>query len=315
MRFGIAFFFAFQFFALFAQQPVVRISSEKVTVGNRVNLIYSIQLKKDDKFKFDKIQGNFPAKITSDNSSLKGGEFNEIEIIDFQDTIIIKGKVKTWIGAYELCAWDSGLVVLEGQRFTLNDSTGDFPSVYLKCSLMPHKKGQDIYDIKESFVKTQYKKDWLYYGLRYVFWWLLPLILYLLYRWWNRREPKIVKQVREMSLKKKSLMASDALEKAELWKRDKVKEHFVELSYILRSYLTSRYELNLLDKTTTETKLLLTAKGIEKPVVDSILNVLNHSDLVKFAASKPSEEIIEKSFFMIRQLIVETSPIEYDHAE
>jgi hypothetical protein len=315
MRFGIAFFFAFQFFALFAQQPVVRISSEKVTVGNRVNLIYSIQLKKDDKFKFDKIQGNFPAKITSDNSSLKGGEFNEIEIIDFQDTIIIKGKVKTWIGAYELCAWDSGLVVLEGQRFTLNDSTGDFPSVYLKCSLMPHKKGQDIYDIKESFVKTQYKKDWLYYGLRYVFWWLLPLILYLLYRWWNRREPKIVKQVREMSLKKKSLMAIDALEKAELWKRDKVKEHFVELSYILRSYLTSRYELNLLDKTTTETKLLLTAKGIEKPVVDSILNVLNHSDLVKFAASKPSEEIIEKSFCMIRQLIVETSPIEYDHAE
>ncbi|NBX80223.1 MAG: hypothetical protein EBQ94_07575, partial [Flavobacteriales bacterium] len=130
-----------------------------------------------------------------------------------------------------------------------------------------------------------------------------------------RREPKIVKHVREMSLKKKSLMAIDALEKAELWKRDKVKEHFVELSYILRSYLTSRYELNLLDKTTTETKLLLTAKGIEKPVVDSILNVLNHSDLVKFAASKPSEEIIEKSFFMIRQLIVETSPIEYDHAE
>lgn len=315
MRFGIAFFLAFQFFELFAQQPVVRISSEKVTVGNRVNLIYSIQLKKGDNFKFDKIHGSFPAKITSDNSSLKGGEFNDIEIMDFQDTIILKGKTKTWIGVYELCAWDSGLVVLEGQRFTLNDSTSDFPSVYLKCSLVPHKKGQDIYDIKESFIKTQYKKDWLYYGLRYVFWWLLPLILYLLYRWWNRKEPKQVKHVIEMSLKKKSLMAIDALEKAELWKRDKVKEHFVELSYILRSYLTSRYELNLLDKTTTETKLLLTAKGIEKPVVDSILNVLNHSDLVKFAASKPSEEIIEKSFFMIRQLIVETSPIEYDHAE
>lgn len=315
MRFGIAFFLTFQFSVLFAQQPEVRISSEKVIVGNRVDLIYSIKLKKTDDFKFEKLQGNFPAKITSDNSSLKGGEFSEIEILDFQDTITFKGKEKTWIGVFELCAWDSGLVVLEGQRFTLNDSTGSFPSTYLKCSLVPHKKGKDIYDIKESFVKTPIKKDWIYYGLRYVFWWLLPLILYLIYRWWNRREPKQVKQVREMSLKKKSLMAIDALEKAELWKRDKVKEHFVELSYILRSYLTSRYELNLLDKTTTETKLLLTAKGIEKPVVDSILNVLNHSDLVKFAASKPSEEIIEKSFFMIRQLIVETSPIEYDHAE
>ena len=37
--------------------------------------------------------------------------------------------------------------------------------------------------------------------------------------------------------------------------------------------------------------------------------------MVKFAASQPGEEIIEKSFFMIRQLIVETSPIEYQHAE
>jgi cell division FtsZ-interacting protein ZapD len=106
----------------------------------------------------------------------------------------------------------------------------------------------------------------------------------------------------------------DALEKAELWKRDKLKEHFVELSYILRSYLTSRYDLNLLDKTTYETKLLLTAKNIDKEVIESILKVLNHSDMVKFAASKPGEEIVEKSFFMIRQLIVETSPIEYEHA-
>ena len=74
-------------------------------------------------------------------------------------------------------------------------------------------------------------------------------------------------------------------------------------------------DLNLLDKTTYETKLLLTAKNIDKEVVDSILKVLNHSDMVKFAASKPGEEIVEKSFFMIRQLIVETSPIEYQHAE
>ena len=69
MRFGIAFLLAFQFSVLFAQQPEVRISSEKVIVGNRVDLIYSIKLKKTDDFKFEKLQGNFPAKITSDNSS------------------------------------------------------------------------------------------------------------------------------------------------------------------------------------------------------------------------------------------------------
>jgi hypothetical protein len=155
----------------------------------------------------------------------------------------------------------------------------------------------------------------LYYGTLYVFWWLIPLVVYLIYRWRTNKKTKPKASIQEISLKQKSLLAVDALEKAELWKRDRLKEHFVELSYILRSYLTSRYDLNLLDKTTYETKLLLTAKNIDKEVVDSILKVLNHSDMVKFAASKPGEEIVEKSFFMIRQLIVETSPIEYNHAE
>ncbi len=301
--------------SLIAQQPEARISKNKVTVGNRVELIYSIKLEKNDDFKFRKLSGNFPAKITNENSSLKGGEFNEIEIVNFDDSIIIDGKDRMWIGVFELCAWDNGLVVLEGPRFTLNDSTGSFPSTYLQCNLIPHKKGKGIYDIKESFIKAPMEKDWLYYGTLYVFWWLIPLIVYLIYRWRKRSNDKSVTPIYEISLKQKSLLAVDALEKAELWKRDRLKEHFVELSYILRSYLTSRYDLNLLDKTTYETKLILTAKKIDKEVIDSILKVLNHSDMVKFAASQPGEEIIEKSFFMIRQLIVETSPIEYQHAE
>lgn len=310
--------FSILFFAslsLVAQQPEARMTKNKVIVGNRVELIYSIKLEKNDDFKFRKPPGNFPAKITNENSSLKGGEFNEIEIVSFYDSIIVNGTDRMWIGAFELCAWDSGLVVLQGLRFTLNDSTGSFPSTYLQCNLIPHKKGKDIYDIKESFFKAPVEKDWLYYGTLYVFWWLIPLIVYLIYRWRTRSNEKPKAYVHEMSLKQKTLFAVAALEKAELWKRDMLKEHFVELSYILRSYLTSRFDLNLLDKTTYETKLLLTAKNIDSEVIKSILKVLNHSDMVKFAASKPGEDIIEKSFFIFRQLIVETSPIEYEHAE
>jgi hypothetical protein len=315
MRNWILVIFFLNFLSLLAQQPEARITKSKVVVGNRVELIYSIKLKKNDDFKFKKLSGNFPAKITNENSSLKGGEFNEIEIVNFDDSIIVNGKDRMWIGVFELCAWDSGLVVLEGPRFTLNDSTGSFPSTYLQCNLIPHKKGKGIYDIKESFIKAPVEKDWLYYGTLYVFWWLIPLIFYLIYRWRKRSNDKPETHIYEISLKQKSLLAVDALEKAELWKRERLKEHFVELSYILRSYLTSRYDLNLLDKTTYETKLILTAKKIDKEVIDSILRILNHSDMVKFAASRPGEEIIEKSFFMIRQLIVETSPIEYQHAE
>jgi hypothetical protein len=300
--------------ALLSQQPQASISKKVAEVGDRVDLVYRIELNQKDKFNFNPHSGIFPAKLTSENSSLTTSNFNEIEITLFEDSMINKGDKKIWMGVYELTPWDSGLVVLQGQRFTINDSTYDFPSVYLECKLVPHKKGQEIYDIKESFAKTPERKSWIIFFLKYIAWCLLPLIGYLIYRWVVSRKNKPIERPQmEISLKAKTLLAIDALEKAEMWRKDQLKEHFVELSYILRSYLTARYELSLLDKTTNETRLLLTQVGLRKDIVETILRLLSHSDMVKFAASEPAEELIQKSLFLLRQTVVETSPIEFEY--
>lgn len=303
-------------FSLFSQRPVASISSKKVDVGGRVNLVYKIELKKNDKFEFKQLRGTFPAKLTSLNSDLKTAEFNEVEIISFQDSIINKGNTKTWIGLYELTPWDSGLIVLEGQRFSINDSTFDFQAVYLECNLVAQKKGQGIYDIKETFAEIPERQTGLIFFIKYIAWWLIPLIGFLVYKYIiNKRNSKISNVEKELSLKDRTLLAISALEKSELWNKDQLKEHFVELSYILRSYLTSRYSISLLDKTTSETKLLLSQKGLKKEIVSSILSLLSHSDMVKFAASEPAEELIHRTLFLLRQIVSETSPIEFPHAE
>lgn len=301
---------------LSAQQPKASISRDKVEVGGRVDLIYKIELNKSDKFSLNPLTGNFPAKLTTVNSSLKTTSFNDLEIIGFEDTMITQVNKKVWLGVYELTPWDSGLVVLEGQRFVIDDSTYDFPSVYLECNLVAHKKGQGIYDIKESFIKTPEKQTWLLFFIKYISWWLLPLIGFIIFRLIsNKRNSRSVKTEKEMSLKERTLLAIDALEKAEMWRKDQLKEHFVELSYILRSYLTSRYSISLLDKTTGEAKLILTQKGLNKEIIETIIRLLSHSDMVKFAASEPAEELVYKSIFLLRQVISETSPIEFEHAE
>jgi hypothetical protein len=299
-----------------AQQPQSSISKKEVEVGGRVDLIYRIELDKNDRFEFKAKSGIFPAKLTSTNASLKTSNFNDIEITLFEDSMIQQANKKIWMGVFELTPWDSGLVVLEGQRFLVNDSTFDFPSVYLQCNLIPHVKGQEIYDIKEHFAKTPEKQSWIIFFLKYISWWLLPIVGYSIYRFINaKKHSKLVKPEMELSLKAKTLLAIDALEKAELWRKNQLKEHFVEASYILRSYLTARYNLSLLDKTTNETRLLLAQNGLKKEIVDTILRLLSHADMVKFAASEPTEELIQKSLFLLRQTILETSPIEFEYAE
>ena len=315
MKYFLSFFLIVPL-VLFSQQPQASISKKVVEIGDRVDLIYRIELKKNDRFNLNPHTGIFPAKLTSQNSALTTTDFEDIEITYFEDSIIEQGNKKIWMGVYELTPWDSGLVVLQGQRFTINDSTFDFPSVYLECKLVPHKKGQEIFDIKESFAKVPKSQSKLIFFLKYISWWLLPLIGFLIYRWWiSKKNKTIIRPEPELSLKFKTLLAIDSLEKSELWRKDQLKEHFVELSYILRSYLTARYQLSLLDKTTNETRLLLTQAGLKKEIVDTILRLLSHSDMVKFAASEPAEELIQRSLFMLRQTIVETSPIEFEYVE
>ena len=110
-------------------------------------------------------------------------------------------------------------------------------------------------------------------------------------------------------------MAIDALEKEELWTKDKLKEHFIELSFILRSYLTSRYSISLLDKTTHETKLLLTKQGLNNETVDVIARILSQSDMVKFAKSKPELIAILRQSTLTKQIIAETSPLDFDNVD
>ncbi len=300
---------------LHAQQPMVRISKDRTLIGKPFDLIYSIELETKDNFTFTPQQGTFKSKITAAQNAVNATDFQDIEVLSFIDTIIRKNGKKTWMGVYELCAWDSGLVVLEGHTCVVNDSVIGFPSAYIKVDLVDRKKGKDIFDIKESFVDVPNSFDPWDFFLRYLSWWTVPLLFIGIYWWWSKRKNKVVEPQMEMSLRQKTLTAIDALERAELWRKAQIKEHFVELSFILRSYLTARYEIQLLDKTTSETKFLLKAKGLDKALIDTISRLLNHADMVKFAASEPTESLIERSFHEMRQLVIETSPLESKHVQ
>ena len=118
-----------------------------------------------------------------------------------------------------------------------------------------------------------------------------------------------------MSLKERTLLAIDALDNEKLWEKEKLKEHFVELSYILRSYLTARYSITLLEKTTYEAKLLLTQNGLNEDTVENIGRILSESDMVKFAKSKPEVISILRVSTLARQIVAETSPLDFDSVE
>jgi len=95
----------------------------------------------------------------------------------------------------------------------------------------------------------------------------------------------------------------DELNSKKLWMKNQLKEHYVELSYILRIYLSQKLTLNLLEKTSEEAILLLSTLSLEETLLDEIQLILEQSDLVKFAKSIPEEFVIIKNSNLTKEII------------
>lgn len=308
--------------SLYSQVGKTTLSQNSILIGEKVTLTYAIPVKGNTKPIFHPEQSSIPSKTKSSTGIISTTYSNNLEIEEaFQDTIIDMKDGKYWFGSYTITAWDSGNYVLESPSITLDDSTLYFPKIELNVSLVKKKKGIDIYDIRESFtdIPDQPLMEKIGEIVSKNWWWitlllLIPIVYFVRKIYLKNKFYRPIVQP-EMSLKDRTLYAIDSLEKLKLWEQGKVKEHFSELTFILRSYLSTRYEINLLEKTSHETKLLLLQKGLHEETVRVISNILMEADLVKFAKSHPDEIAIYKHTQLVRQVVAETSPIEFLDAE
>ena len=315
--------FLFLSLGLHAQELSATLNHSQILVGEQVELTLKVKLPKRTNLRFEPYQGFIPGKLQNANSVLTTSRKIELEIIEeFTDTLIEGEKEDVWKGKYLITCWDSGTVVLPEAMIIIDDSTYYFESLRLNCGLVKAVKNQDIYDIKESFADVPEPETVLDKIVNFTkknYYWILPILAILIFviiqlkR--HKRAAKPVRKVKEISLKDKTILAIESLEKRRLWESGELKMHYTELSYIMRAYLSSRYELNLLEKTTIETRLLLRQAGLLTETIDTLVTILNHSDMVKFAKSEPDEISILKVSILAKQIVAETSPIEFEGVE
>ena len=87
------------------------------------------------------------------------------------------------------------------------------------------------------------------------------------------------------------------LRELKLVEQAKIREHYYLLSEIIRGYLEARYELPIVERTTSEAyKELLASAKLKRKEVTVIRDFLEECDLVKFARMLPESNEIEKDF-------------------
>jgi len=116
----------------------------------------------------------------------------------------------------------------------------------------------------------------------------------------NSRSIEIPPQ--ELALKKLSILIQK-----ELIVNGFVKEHYAELTFILREYLEKMFGIPALESTTEETLGYLKKQNISDSLSKQLQALMEQADLAKFAKIIPAESFHAAALEMSRKIILETS--------
>jgi hypothetical protein len=212
-----------------------------------------------------------------------------------------------WIRSFTLIAFDSATLELPPLRVRLLSGTS-LETNPLKLTVFPTRGGREITDMAKIRDIRREPETWLDYWP-----WLLGALVALgAMVWWlrkNRQKSQIlIPQTAPapppmLSSSEQALQKLANLKQKQLWKNGQTKEHYAELSLILREYLETRFKIAALESTTAEIQQML--KATDFPIVsrNDLKAILEKTDLVKYAQSQPSEASHEEILIKARELV------------
>ena len=284
----------------------VDISDKQPRVGDLFSITCTLKNQNFPREELDSLT-YYPAKFLSSDSIKHQTAYKGIEIIEAKDTNYISEGDSISQRIYSVIAWDSCELALEGFEYSIGGKTITSEKVYLKVSFYEIVEGKELYDIKELFSNWKSRtngskvKFWIFIGV------IIVLVLGASIAFIKRYFAIKIERDHKLPLEERVLLEIDQLYAEELWLHDKLQEHFVRFSYLLRSYLTERFELSFLDKTTFQSKILLKKIDLPESLRIKIVELLTSSDYIKFADSSMSNERIAFLKIALTNIIEETT--------
>ncbi|NBU47560.1 MAG: hypothetical protein EBS34_09015 [Flavobacteriales bacterium] len=300
-RFGLICFLCFKLLFFYAQEKNVFVSAKKVAVGEPLTVKFEISYDKRSSFKFSFPDSIFPCNKLSSSGNLIGEPFPHLEIVFKNDTLVTKGDVFLRTMTIKLVSWEPGTLILQPLTYELDNVKNSFSSVLVECYLENEKPNLPLNDIKERFNRIESE------GTKPSLWWIiLPISLLVLavVFWCVRNSKNKVKRKKasDTNIKSQALMNLAALKNKKLWESDQ-KKHVTELSFLVRWYLSVNFQLNLLERTSNETVILLKQYGLDRSCLTKLSAILTQCDAIKFADARINNEQHLKLLDLAEELI------------
>lgn len=215
---------------------------------------------------------------------------------------------------YTVTSFDSGFYYIPSQRFeSVEDVAESRPMSLSVLTVEIDAESDDINDIKDVMdAPFSWREFFKWMGIVLAVLLVIAIIAYLVYRFVLHREVPILapKPEPEIPAHVVALARLEEIKAEKLWQSGKVKEFYTELTDVLREYIDKRFGINAMEMTSDEIIALVRKNPDMDEVRASLAQILELSDLVKFAKLVPMENENSRSVLDAFAFVEKTVPAE-----
>lgn len=227
---------------------------------------------------------------------------------------LIENKIKYLKQSFILTTFDTGVFHIPSLQFGFvvdSDTTYFLTDSYqIQIKTLTVDTTKPIKDIKPIIELPFTLKDYILYILLALLFIALAIGTYYYLKNWKPKvkeylpyDPKIPPHIQ-------ALKDLNELERQKLWQRGLIKDYYSRISEILRMYLERRFNFLALESTTNEIMYHFNQVISSAEITKQLKELLELSDLVKFAKFIPPTEEHTKIIDYARNIVQSTIPIE-----
>ena len=294
-------FISFRVLAQGEARVSARISTHQITVGDQARVFLEAQ--------------HNPTQNTLQWAELPDS-LGKLEIVERGKIDTVKdGNIITYKQRLLITGFDSGIFQVPSFVFSVipknggNAYTLHSDSFQILVQTVPVDTTKAFKPIKGIlFVKTTWIDYLLYIVIGVII--AVAAILVIIYFIRRRKLVPAAPPAPPEPLFDKTIRLLNELEAKQLWQKDKIKEYYVELTDIVRSYIEVRFNTPAPELTTDEflTKAYYTKEL--QPYHLMLSDILHTADLAKFAKAQPLPQEHMDALDKAKQFVITSKPIE-----
>jgi len=234
------------------------------------------------------------------DSIIIGKTLGDFEVLRDNQSISIEGGIARRVLEYDIASYETGQFSIPSQtvRFHLPDGgTAEASTDSLPVMIMSVASGDSLADIRglKSPIKIGYRFPWLYVIIAAVLLIIAAVILWRILR----KKKELEAESEPVDTRPPWIIAEENLRKlreTDLIEREEYKAFYLQLTEIVRRYLEPRFGVDAIDRTTWELRQELSSIGLSEERYSVLFQLFDSADLVKFAKSIPTQEIVDTDF-------------------